>query len=119
MRRDPDLVRAILLAVEAHGTDTGWPVDVYRVLTNYDADSINYHVHLLAEAKYITAILNVKGALPSSLTWAGHELLDATRDEKVWAEVKRRLGPVGSFTLEIIGELAKSVILQALTKNQS
>ena len=51
----------------------------------------------------------------NSLTWEGHEYLDAVRSPKVWKEVKKRLSQVGgTAAIATIKALAGSVTSQFL-----
>ena len=50
------------------------------------------------------------------LTWAGHDYLDAVRDPKVWQKTKDATEKVGSWTFEIVKELAKSFVTEELRK---
>jgi len=107
MKRDMELVRAILLATEAHPKGSGW-IDVK--IEGYSQEEVAYHVKLLADAGLIEAHdLTTQGDFcwkPSSLTWHGHEFLDAVRNDTVWAKTK-----------EVVKEKGGSVpfaVLQAL-----
>lgn len=79
MNRDMDLIREILLAIEASGITQG-TIDLH--LPAYDPELVSYHVKLLSQAGLITAtdLSTMHGFewAPKSLTWAGHE--QAERD---------------------------------------
>jgi len=96
MKRDMDLVRAILLAVESQPDQPGW-VDVE--IEGYPAEAVVYHVRLLDEAGLIEAVdLTTHGGIdwrPKRLTWAGHEFLDLARNDKVWKKAMASLSKVG------------------------
>jgi predicted transcriptional regulator len=87
-----DLIRTILLEVEERGSGKKW---MKVEAPEYSPEEISYHVKLLAEAGLIegknlgdkTDFLWV----PISMTWRGHEFLDAARNEKVWQGFKARL----------------------------
>jgi hypothetical protein len=98
MKRDLDLVRRILLHLEGEGENaspSGWSAFVED---GYDLPTIHYHVRLLHDAGLIEADEIVPGQWwPERMTWAGHEFLDAARNEELWQETKRRVaGSVGS-----------------------
>jgi hypothetical protein len=91
MKRDMDLIRKILLAIEAHPNPCSW--DVPLDFPDYSEKEICYHVNLLKEAGLIVA--DIKVALSgdiyckaNSLTWDGHEFLEAARDDSRWEKVK-------------------------------
>ena len=92
MRRDLDLIRLILLELEAHQAPTR-PLQIQA--EGYSPEQIAYHVKLLTEAGYVDAEnLSAMGALdwrPKSLTAAGHDALDAIRNDTVWHKVKAQL----------------------------
>lgn len=94
MKRDMDLVRKILLAMDAY--EHGFaPHDL--TIPGYDQDVIGHHVWLMAEGKLVTAATITATnslspiALPRTITWKGHDFLDAVRNESVWSKVKTQL----------------------------
>ena len=46
----------------------------------------------------------------NGLTYAGHQFLDSIRSPKVWRETKTRAEKLGVFTINIISDIASSVI---------
>ena len=114
MKRDMDLVRKILLAMEPWEHQSGF-VQAFT-FTDYDQKVIGHHVWLMGQGDLITAMpVTVVGseppvALPLAITWAGHEFLDAVRDDTVWAEVNRRLKAQGlSLPSTLLQELALKI----------
>jgi DNA-binding transcriptional regulator GbsR (MarR family) len=91
MKRDMDLVRQILVAVDDATTTQG----LRNIkIEGYSKEQISYHVRLLANADFMDAV-NFHGDnkdhwIPRNLTWEGHELLDTIRNESVWNEAKER-----------------------------
>lgn len=111
MKRDMDLVRSILLAVEESGPPRGV---VNLSITGYSPELVSHHVWLMKEAGLVTAVdfsthanMVVK---PKALTWAGHEFLDAARNDGVWNSVKER---VGQHLLTVPFEVLKGMLVQA------
>jgi hypothetical protein len=107
MKRDMDLVREILLQVEASSQVGGW-IDLE--LKGHPPEEVAYHVMILSEADLIRAYdVSTLGEFcwkPSSLTWHGHEFLDASRNDTVWKK-----------TMDFVKEKGGSVpfeVLQAL-----
>jgi len=103
MKRDMEIVRQILLQLEerSHNEGTG----VIKI-QNVDDQAISYHVGLLAQAGYVEA-MEIGGEGPywhtERLTWAGHEFLDAARNDSVWKSVMGKVKASGvSFTVEVI-----------------
>jgi Hypothetical protein (DUF2513) len=112
-KRDMDLVRTILLHVEAE--EHGWyiPESVVDSISkdSSDAESINYHLRLLGEAGYLD---RSGGYAIGGLTWAGHDFVDSVRDPDVWAKTKKRAQSVGAWTFDILKEVAKSIVKDKL-----
>jgi hypothetical protein len=105
MKRDMDLARQILFAIEENPDDpTGW-VDV-EIPGRSDLE-VSYHVTLLAEAGLIEAAnVDTDDGLewkPSRLTWQGHEFLDGVRSDTLWSSAKAE-------TFEKTGGLAFDVL---------
>ena len=103
-----DLVRKILLAIEAHPD----PNDAFVVdIPEYSREEIMYHVELLGEAGLVHAMnFTSFGTLEwqvRSLTWAGHEFLDAVRNDTVWKKIKTVMKDRGAtLTFDLIKALA-------------
>lgn len=118
MKRDLDLVRKILLAIEAHEDATGHSWITLGKINNYSQKQVSYHVSLLHEGGLIEAIDlsdNLKFYWePKSLTWYGHEFLDSARNETLWKEAKKQMKNIGSSSfqvlLQILLKLAESQI---------
>jgi hypothetical protein len=117
MKRDMDLVRKILLAMEENpdGFFNGIPA-----IKGYSADQVGYHVYLMLQAGLVEGSdvtpcgRQSPVAIPSCLTWQGHEFLDACRNERVWAKAKEKLKLIGGDApIEVI-----KVLLIELTKKQ-
>lgn len=108
MKRDIDLIREILLKVEEEPYRY-WDLGIELEINGYSEEGLSYHVLLLKEAGLVEArTLATPGSrfltyLPQRLTWAGHEFLDASRDDTIWEKAKSRL-------LEKSGGLAFDVL---------
>ncbi len=109
MKRDMTLVREILLcatAQESAGINTNPDVP------GYTEDQIAHHVHLMWQAGLVEAvdITTNGGAGPSamlmSVTWAGHDFIDAARDDTIWNKTKSKVLSSGlSFTFDLLKEV--------------
>jgi hypothetical protein len=106
MKRDMDLIRQILLVIEAHPEPYSW--DVSLDIPGYSEKEICYYVRLLEEAglieaRIMTAMGGVFQCAVNSLTWAGHEFLEASRDDNRWEKVKRLVvEKTGSLSFEVL-----------------
>ena len=105
MKRDMDLVRKILLAVEGT-TNTRGIVDFDEFDGDrYSSEQIHYHLDMIGQAGLIAVdyiekkdgvVLRVR-----SLTWQGHEFLDAARNESSWIRAKEKvLKATGGLSFE-------------------
>lgn len=121
MKRDPDLERDILLAIEAYDGESR---PGYADLSGLDASDlqVKYQVVLLYEAGLIQAIDAATSEdrfamMPIRLTMAGHEYLDTIRDEEVWRRTKEGARAVGSFSLEALGSLARGLVREKIRQH--
>jgi hypothetical protein len=107
MKRDMDLIRQILLRIEEKPYDMGF-FDVE--VEGHTESDISYHVMLLAQAGYIQAQNLSTGGGPSwkpiSLTWQGHEFLEAAKNTNIWNKAKSLLkDKTGGVVFEILKQL--------------
>lgn len=116
MKLDKDLVREILLAVEAHDKPPlGW---MTLELGGHAPDLVSYHVMQLDGAGFIVGQklggMNSFKWEPKHLTYQGHEFLETIRDGEVWALTKNGAEKVGSASLGLMLELGKAYGKQVL-----
>ncbi|MGH7498119.1 MAG: DUF2513 domain-containing protein [Gemmatimonadales bacterium] len=114
MKRDMDLVRKILLHVEASGEE-----DLQNrmlELEGYSQPLIARHVEIMDEAGLVDAhVLRADGvpayaACVFRLKWEGHDFLEATRNETIWAKTKQFVVEKGGgASIEIIKRIALKV----------
>jgi hypothetical protein len=103
MRRDMELLREILFFVEAQ--EFGQLTDI-RIEGRTD-DEVLYHVQLADEAGWLRgAGFDTGGCHASGLTMAGHDYLEAIRNDTVWRRVLQALAKVGPVPLELTKEFA-------------
>jgi hypothetical protein len=95
MKRDMAIIREILLDLEAK--DDGLKLTAehaYNALLMIDAGLIEGTAAGWPSSKVVYAI---------RLTWQGHELLDAMRDDTVWKKAQETiLKPAGGFMLDVV-----------------
>jgi hypothetical protein len=91
MQRDWDLVRKILLAVEAQQTIMGQvePASIQ----GYDEQNVVYHMMILGQAGFINireskSINRPPYCVALLLTWEGQDFLDKIREDNLWQKVK-------------------------------
>ena len=94
MKRDMDLVRKILLAVEEENVfENDWRPEI----GDHSPEEIVYHVELMKDAGLLD--IDIRRFLDDSLpliylrrmTWEGHEFLDAARNESIWSQAKAKV----------------------------
>jgi hypothetical protein len=114
MRRDMELVRKILLALEA--SEHGDAPNDFTVV-GYDQEVIGHHVWLMEQGDLLTASATTVQrdgspvALPGTITWAGHDFLAAVRNDSVWTKVKTILKDKGiSLPFALLQELALKIL---------
>lgn len=112
MTLDKDLIREILLAIEADESDPRAPIRLN--VPGHTQEEIAYHVHLLAEAGFIQAIdfgsSDGYDWQAQRLTYNGHEFLDTVRDPEVWRETKDAAKKIGANSVQLLWELGKGLI---------
>jgi hypothetical protein len=117
MKRDMDLVRQILLEMERRSSY----VEQLKPITieGRSDEEVSYHIMLLHEAGLMEASGMTGGGrlhwIPQSLTWEGHEFLDAARDDTRWNKmkvmVKEKAGAVG---FEVVKQVLVVMARQAM-----
>ena len=111
MKRDLDLVRTLLLYFEAKPDDR---VEECPSIEGYSELEVKYHLLLMDEAdllrceREVTPTGRTIYVLPMSLTWHGHEFLEAARNNEFWRRAKALvLAKSGALSFEVL----KSVLL--------
>lgn len=115
MKRNMDLIRQILLAVEAHSSGY-MPCELN--IEDSSEEEIAYHTCLLKEAELIDGIESEsrggREVVPIRLTWAGHEFLDASREPTRWQEAKEVIGRIGGASLTVWTTVLTQIVLKNL-----
>lgn len=119
MKRDMDLVRDILKAVEL--CDDPWGLHQILSIEGYSQNEISYHIKLLHDAGLLEAQdVSTMGQdgfrwWPGRLTWAGQDFLDAAKDDTLWKKAKETvLKPGASFSFDLLLAWLKAQIGSAL-----
>ena len=111
MKRDLELVREILLEVEKANADPDEWINL-RIPDRAPA-LVSYHVKLLHDAGLLEAtdLSDLSGSCwaPRSLTWAGHEFLDAARNDTVW---NKALSTLKDKAPSVPFEIVKAVVIK-------
>lgn len=114
MKRDMDLIRKMLLALEElDGTGLG-------EMEGVDRKVFAEHAQLLveaglAEAKVIRSNLAISDAYVMRLTFAGHDFVDSVKNDGLWSKVRSKVLTSGaSFTFDLIKDLLKAEVAKGL-----
>lgn len=114
MKRDMDLCRKILFAIEEQYVDTA----LYGLeVEGYSMQQVAYHCKILHDAGLIS---NYKGYFASnrlydfavgSLTWDGHEFLDKIRQDTIWNKTKDVITQKGlPMVLDVVKDISQSIV---------
>jgi DNA-binding transcriptional ArsR family regulator len=123
MKRDMGLIRLLLLRLEELDQD-GQSVYHFREgdpdidIEGYSWEQISYHYDLADEAGLVDmgsdGIMN--GFLFRRLTWAGHDFVDAVRDEEIWRKTKEGALAAGGISIDLVKDLAKGFVRKNIEK---
>jgi Hypothetical protein (DUF2513) len=119
MKRDMDLVRELLLKLEAEPFDGNlWSLDPDGLgIDGHAHEEIAYHLVLLIDGGLLDGDRELSGGFVArKLTWGGHGFLDSVRDPKIWRATKERVKDAGGFTIEILVGVAKEIITHNLAR---
>ena len=90
MERNLDLIRDILLAIEASPWDQLFASGL--VIDGYESEAIRYNTFLARDAEFIDAAIvssqSGDDLLIRRMTFAGHDYLDIVRVEDQWQRIK-------------------------------
>ena len=121
MKRDMDLIRRLMLDIEKEPAGTQTSGD--ELLREGDDQAVvAEHLKLLIEQELINgkgyqtlSSLDAAHILIFSITWQGHEFLDAVRNDTVWKKTKDKVASVGgTASVEILTQIAAGFLRQML-----
>ena len=107
MKRNADLIRKLLIYLEEKPTDkivTDFEID------GHDKNEVMYHFILMDQAGLIRCEREVSSSTsdrvikvyPFSLTWQGHEFLEASRNETIWNKAKEIIkSKTGALSMDV------------------
>lgn len=122
MQRDLDLIRDILIKIADSDIPRLEARDFHDLCE--DDNVLNFHFHLLVDAKYIEATnhqttgtgLYYGDFVIFRITMQGFDYLDNIRDESIWKEVKAKIAAFSySVSLSVISNVAQQVMLSNLS----
>lgn len=118
MRRDLELIRKLILAVEDRDPEH-WIPDIQ--IEGYTPQQIGYHNYLIVDAGLAkgTDVSTIEDMLPhwhlSHLTSAGHDFADAAKNDSTWNKATTLVKDKGGgFTLDVVKQVLVSILRNAL-----
>jgi len=117
VKRDWDIIRAVLVQLEA-STTANTTLSAAAVM-GFPEQDVAYNMRLLEQAGYITGIIRdsstgdgrIGVAVARSLTNPGHELLDTIRNDTVWTRTKEKFKSKGrDMTFDLVIAVGKQVM---------
>jgi hypothetical protein len=118
MKRDLELIRKMVLAIE--DAPSGWAPHPLKI-EGYSDAQVGYHAYLLVDAGLAAGEDATSSGsegpegFVSTLTWAGHEFADVSRDDTRW---KNAMGAVkekaGTVTVAVLTQLLAALMKGAL-----
>jgi hypothetical protein len=120
MKRDMDLVRSLLLFLEARDDPSGIEAGDIRIGEATKAQ-VQYHLNLMFQAGLIngepvrsTSSERLIYVIPFDLTWTGHEFLESVRDPEIWRQARSGASRAGTASIDFIWGLAKAALTRAI-----
>ena len=110
MKRDDDFIRQLLLECEQSD-------DIHlvaRLLLNPSNDELKryHHIRLLCDADYFAAV----SEHVYRMTNQGYNYLEAIKNETVWAKTKEEVTKLGGATLDMIKDIAVTLLKRELAE---
>ena len=120
MKRNMDLIRALLLKIESLDIPPGVvrglsPHNPALAIEGFTSDEIAHHLRMLVSANFLEASglppFGADGSLYfRQISWKGHDFLDSVRDPKLWEKTKKGAEAAGGFTVDLLADLAKGFV---------
>jgi hypothetical protein len=116
-----DLARRVLLKIEAQQTAY---VTLPLNIANHSAGEVAYHVVLLAEAGLVELKPSRRRSTDRTrqivrLTWAGHEFLEAAREERRWRRGLEIMEAIGGVNVQVLNFVMQDLILEQVRQTLS
>jgi hypothetical protein len=108
-----ELCKKILLALEA--SDEWWASESFTI-EGYGPNTVRGHIRLLQDAAFVEILRT--GPPPwiiatMRLTWAGHEFIDAARDQTRWDQARGIVARIGGATIDLLGKILAELAWRA------
>ena len=114
MKRDMELIRMVML--EAEKTKDPYEL-IDPKIEGYNETEISYHIALLDDAGLLhgqdRSAIGVFRWSAGTLTWAGHEFVEAIRDEDIWKEARAIVDKSGNG---VVFDVLRKALMRVLEK---
>ena len=119
MKLNPDCVRDVLLAVEENtGVHAVMEIDEddytqYQQLKKYKYEEVAYHIVQCKLNGYFTDFAERidNSYMIVDLSPKAHEFIANIRSDTNWKKIKEKALTIGSFSLSVLADIAKKIIL--------
>lgn len=114
MKRDIKVIKYVLEEIEE--LQESGPISLEFDDVRFSIDQLNYHINILTDAGFVEG--EIKGDMGGgqinfirSITWQGHDLLDALRNEKAVEMAEKEAEKQGSKLNDLPIEVVKSLVI--------
>jgi Hypothetical protein (DUF2513) len=121
MRRDFELVRKLMLAIESRVDNCYFTACDMQKIDNYSLSEVNCHLEWLVDGKLVDGKVNRDGVgeianvVMRKLSWEGCNFLDDARNESVWKKTMETVKEkTGSVSIALLTQLLISAAKQNL-----
>lgn len=116
MKRDMELIRAILQQLEAK---ENIEESICPQIEGYSQEQVSYHIQLLSQAGYVQAedlsIISRCYWEATTLTNDGHDFLETARNDKIWCKTKEKIISIGGgITLKAMYSLMEKYLQELI-----
>lgn len=122
MKLNPDCIRDILLFVEENVNNDILYISEenykdFGHISKYTYEEIEYHTQQVAMYGFLSKFKNdlSEGFIFHMLSPTGHEFLENIRNEENWKQTKGVAKHAGSFSLNVLSNIASEVVSSAVT----
>ena len=125
MKLNPECIRAIMLYLEENLTmNSDLEINEISVFDlpgkiNFSIEEIANTLLVLDDAGFIVCYRNdgddaIVALDVYRITYTGYQFLESVRPDTVWKKVQKISGNVGSFSLNVISQIATAVLAQMI-----
>jgi phosphoribosyl 1,2-cyclic phosphodiesterase len=120
MKRDMELIRELLIAIEAKDSNTFFAAEELELKTDREKREVYYNLQLmmdanLLEASIVKSMQGIEDVVIKRMTWEGHEFLDNARNESIWKAAKETIAKKG-LSIENVGFGVLTQLLASVAK---